>query len=307
MQYRPTDRSRKTVKSETKNQAQLKRSNDLVRRYLLASLLVAVFSSTYAGGGGDDGIGGTQTGDTIARIGGKNVDAGALFKPILSRDLGTRMNPELNRAAQWDSYELNMYKIDMSQFRESINYLINDPGNGYVFTMPSGGMVTSGFGPRRLFGSHFHFGVDLDLETGDEVMAAMDGIIRIARYCGGYGNAIVICHSGGLETVYGHLSEIQVEEGQKVKSGEVIGLGGNTGHSTGSHLHFECRIFGEQIDPMRIVAFGDAKSVAPKSITVNADWFSHISTYGSRNLQDARWESLNEERHDHVEGDAGGE
>lgn len=278
-------------------------------------MLMLITGSTamaFAGGGGDDGTDGQLAGDTINRIAEKNVDAGALFKPILPKDLGMRMNPSLNRAAHWDSYELNMYKVDMSDFNESIRYTINDPKQGVNFTLPIIGKVTSGFGPRKLFGSRFHYGVDIDLDTGDKVVAAMDGVVRISRYSGGYGNMVVICHSGGLETVYGHMSQLLVEEGAKVKSGDVIGLGGSTGRSTGSHLHFECRIFGEQVDPMRIIAFDQENPVIPNEVTVTADWFSHIRGRRPMHNHDSHWEPFEgsddfpideEHAHDHDEAE----
>ena len=121
------------------------------------------------------------------------------------------------------------------------------------FAMPVEGKITSPFGPRR---RRFHYGTDLKLQTGDTVYAAFDGKVRVRQYeKRGYGYYLVLRHPNGLETVYGHLSRFLVEEEESVDAGQPIALGGNTGRSTGSHLHFECRFLGQAIDPADIVDF----------------------------------------------------
>lgn len=124
------------------------------------------------------------------------------------------------------------------------------------FSMPiPSRVVTSNFGYRHRFRRN-HYGLDIKLYTGDTVVSAFDGKVRIVSYDRrGYGYYVVIRHPNGLETVYGHLSKQLVQENQIVKSGEPIGLGGNTGHSFGSHLHFETRILGEAIDPSLLFDF----------------------------------------------------
>lgn len=112
--------------------------------------------------------------------------------------------------------------------------------------MPVCGHVTSPFGPRH---GRMHYGTDLKLQRGDPVMAAFGGMVRISRYHKQFGNVVVIRHANGLETLYGHLSERAVEPGDHVTAGQVIGLGGSTGRSTGDHLHFETRYLGQPIDP----------------------------------------------------------
>jgi len=121
------------------------------------------------------------------------------------------------------------------------------------FVMPVQGQITSPFGPRR---RRFHYGTDIKLQTGDTVVAAFDGKIRVEQYeRRGYGNYLVLRHPNGLETVYGHLSQFLVSDGETVAAGQPIALGGNTGRSSGSHLHFECRFLGQAIDPADIVDF----------------------------------------------------
>lgn len=122
-------------------------------------------------------------------------------------------------------------------------YLLDDWSCG--FTMPYKGVITSEFGWRR---RRPHYGTDINLNTGDTVVAAFDGKVRIARFISGYGNVVIIRHNNGLETVYGHLSKILVQPEESVNSGMVIGLGGNTGRSFGSHLHFEIRYLGKAMD-----------------------------------------------------------
>lgn len=112
--------------------------------------------------------------------------------------------------------------------------------------MPCIGHVTSPFGPRH---SRMHYGVDLELNTGDPVVCAFPGMVRISKYNSSFGNVVIVRHLNGLETLYAHLSKRQVEPGQMVDAGDVLGLGGNTGRSHGSHLHFEVRFLDQPIDP----------------------------------------------------------
>lgn len=122
------------------------------------------------------------------------------------------------------------------------------------FSMPIGnGYVTSKFGKR---GRRMHNGIDLKVQVGDTIYAAFDGKIRVQRFeRRGYGNYVAIRHANGLETIYGHLSKFLLEENDVVKSGDPIALGGNTGRSTGSHLHLEFRFLGHAINPTEIVDF----------------------------------------------------
>ena len=121
------------------------------------------------------------------------------------------------------------------------------------FTMPTMGYTTSNYGHR---GRRMHHGIDLKVQIGDTIYAAFDGKIRVCEYeRRGYGNYVVIRHPNGLETVYGHLSKFLVSDNDVVKSGDPIALGGNTGRSTGSHLHFELRFLGRSIDPIDVIDF----------------------------------------------------
>ena len=122
------------------------------------------------------------------------------------------------------------------------------------FAMPTTNTkITSKFGPRR---RRMHNGIDVKVYIGDTIRAAFSGKVRMVKYeRRGYGQYVVIRHENGLETIYGHLSKQLVKEDQYVEAGEVIGLGGNTGRSTGSHLHFETRFLGQAINPALLFDF----------------------------------------------------
>lgn len=112
--------------------------------------------------------------------------------------------------------------------------------------------LSSGFGMRQhplLGGFRFHAGVDLAARQGDEVFATAAGRVVQSGWSGGYGLVVTIDHGGGLETRYAHLSRLGVAAGEAVEAGELIGLVGSTGRSTGPHLHYELRRFGQPIDP----------------------------------------------------------
>jgi len=129
------------------------------------------------------------------------------------------------------------------------------------FVYPFNGTFTSGYGWRD---SAFHRGIDIDLNRGDTVHAAFTGMVRFAGKQGGYGNVVIIRHYNGLETVYAHLWKIKVKPGDIVTSGQLVGLGGNTGHSTGTHLHFEIRFRGVAINPAFLISISEKKLLCDK-------------------------------------------
>ena len=148
------------------------------------------------------------------------------------------------------------------------------------FCMPHPGYITSPYGYRKRF-RRMHKGVDLKLNVGDTIRAAFDGRVRMTKYeRRGYGYYVVIRHTNDLETVYGHLSRFLVEPDQYVKAGDPIALGGNTGRSTGPHLHFETRYMGFAINPAAIFDFANQ--------TTHTDTY----TFDKRTYQEARNFSL---------------
>mgnify|MGYP006266111307 CR=1 FL=1 len=174
------------------------------------------------------------------------------------------------------SRPIDSYVFDPAQMRDTVRYALKNEYGYSNIVYPIKNPVTSRFGPR---GRRFHYGTDFDLEVGDTLVAVMDGIVRASRVDkNGYGNFIVIAHKGGLETLYAHLSKPMVKVGQKVKAGEIIGLGGNTGRSTGPHLHFEFRFMGEQFDPEYIL---DTKNFAFKQdyLCLSNRQFTHLDNH----------------------------
>ncbi len=158
--------------------------------------------------------------------------------------------PELDIYTEgWDSKRVNAYtNAVVPQSR------VIDVSN---FCMPHPGYITSPYGYRKRF-RRMHNGVDLKIYIGDTIRAAFDGKVRLTNFeRRGYGNYVIVRHTNELETVYGHLSKFLVEPDQYVKAGDPIALGGNTGRSTGPHLHFETRFMGLPINPSAIFDFAN--------------------------------------------------
>lgn len=141
--------------------------------------------------------------------------------------------------------------------------------------------VSSRYGWRPQFG-RMHRGVDLTLNVGDTVMSAFPGKVRLVKYdANGYGNYVVVRHDNGMETVYGHLTRAIVKPNQRVKAGQPIALGGNTGRSTGPHLHFETRFMGLAVNPEAIIDF-DHKVTHKDIFTFNKATYEKSQSYGPR-------------------------
>lgn len=135
---------------------------------------------------------------------------------------------------------------------------------GYLFAKPIFGRFTSGFGIRHdpfTGEAGYHPGIDIAAPIGSPVKAAKEGRVEFTGWYGGYGKCIIIKHQLGFETVYGHLSSIKVKKDDWVKIGQFIGRVGNTGYSTGAHLHFEIRKFGRPTNPIRLSGLGKGRGV----------------------------------------------
>lgn len=146
----------------------------------------------------------------------------------------------------WSNTSINPYNVSLVGMKDTVKIDIS----GYC--PPSVKHVTSNWGFRKW---KFHYGIDLKVHRGDTVRCAFDGTVRITRRDRGYGYFVVVRHDNGLETLYGHLNKILVKNDQKIKAGEAVGMGGNTGRSTGYHLHLEFRYLGNPINPNDIVDF----------------------------------------------------
>lgn len=171
----------------------------------------------------------------------KAVDTLALRNLINKEQMGS---PSAQLYKEWN----NKYAHRATELPDS--FLINLKH----FCMPTTSkVITSNFGRRW---GRMHKGIDVKVYIGDTIRSAFSGKVRIVKYeANGYGNYVVIRHYNGLETIYGHMSKHLVKENQIVKAGEPIGLGGNTGRSTGSHLHFETRLCGVALNPALMFDF----------------------------------------------------
>lgn len=153
----------------------------------------------------------------------------------------------------FDTAAIHLPKLDVNSIEAPINIRLRDNQHGERFTWPTPWTArpSSHFGPRW---RRFHYGLDLALPTGEPIYSAFDGVVRISKYNRSYGNLVIIHHSNGLETYYAHMSKRLVTVGQHVKSGDILGLCGNTGRSRGSHLHFEVRYMGNAINPENVLS-----------------------------------------------------
>lgn len=140
-------------------------------------------------------------------------------------------------------------------YTESID-ILGDKLRYIPIGSPVEGRITSTFGNRRHPISrnwHQHHGIDLAVDNRAPVASVADGTVIKAGWKGGYGRAVVIDHGNGIQTVYGHLSRISVNEGEKLCRGQLVGLIGSTGRSTGPHMHYEVRVNGKPVDPTRFM------------------------------------------------------
>lgn len=176
------------------------------------------------------------------------------FDGILNHEVHNYLSGDSTLNFEWPWDEDQCYSSnkanDLNKLRDTLWLCTVDEMHS-EFVMPHDGRITSKYGWRR---GRYHNGVDIALNTGDTVVAAFSGKIRYARYnTGGFGNLVIIRHYNGLETFYAHLSKHLVVPNQEVKAGEPIGLGGNTGRSSGAHLHFETRFYDAPMDPEVII------------------------------------------------------
>ncbi len=191
--------------------------------------------------------------------------------------------PELDIYTEgWDSKLVNAYANAVIPQTQDIDV------SHYV--MPHSGYITSPYGYRKRFRRQ-HNGVDIKVYIGDTIRAPFDGKVRLTNYQrSGYGKYIIIRHANGLETVYGHLSDFIVEPDQYVKAGDPIGLGGNTGRSTGPHLHFETRFMGLPINPAAIFDFTN-QTVHTDVFTFDKNTYKVARNYdpAANNLYATQW------------------
>ena len=182
----------------------------------------------------------------------------SIIEKILS-DIGlkyksTRKNGSSN-SFSGGPYIPSSYSMDYGQLLDKATYLIEN-----VKYIPLGypvyGRITSGFGMRiDPFNGKlaFHPGVDIKGRLGLPVRVTADGVVKFVGYNRGYGKYVIVYHKKGFSTLYAHLSRIKVRRWQRVKRGDIIGLMGSTGRSTGPHLHYEIRVGGRPINPLKFI------------------------------------------------------
>lgn len=193
-------------------------------------------------------------------------------------NLGKPLIPDSISEESWDDDKVHAYKeLALKDMLDEVDLFLVDSLHGYH--IPSPGRIVSKYKFRS---GREHNGIDIKLDKGDPVYAAFDGVVRVSmsgKATGGYGTLVVLRHLNGLETYYAHLSQTNVKSGDLVKAGEVIGLGGSTGRSTGNHLHFECRYKGKSFDPERIFDF-EKQVLRQENMTLYKHYFSIYSHYG---------------------------
>jgi len=198
-------------------------------------------------------------------------DFSSLFDDV---DEGGLMGVDTSFA--WSNDKINSGRFDYKALgpQDTIKIQLVDSAQGKNYSHPFGYHVTSRFGLRRFM---WHYGIDLKLNKGDTLRSALDGIVRVIQYDRrGYGNVVVVRHHSGLETVYGHMQKVTATPNQRVKAGDVVGIGGNTGRSTGAHLHFEIRYFGEPFNPEDIIDF-EKQELKSDTLVLTRENFEYLT------------------------------
>ena len=189
----------------------------------------------------------------------------------------------------WSTEKISPYRdsVALSQIPSAVPITLVDSLRSYRY--PIKGRITSRYGVRRRVN---HNGIDIAVKVGDTICSAFDGRVRFSKATEtGYGTLVIIRHDNGIETYHGHLSKRLVEAGDRVVAGQPIALGGNSGRSTGPHLHFECRYMGQSFDPERIIDFRTG-NLRREELLLKRSYFSIYSNYeqdwnGEKLLADA--------------------
>lgn len=218
-----------------------------------------------------------------------SIDEGELMIVEIEQEAQFPGSDEMVKIASyfsvWDTKSVNPYGINPRDFDEVIPIKLYDLTQGRYWNPPLDECpITSHFGWRK---RRWHLGTDIDLETGDPVYSVFDGIIRVAGYHSGWGRTVVVRHYNGLETLYGHLSQINFEENTVVKAGDEIAKGGNTGRSSGSHLHLETRFEGNSFDAENIFSFSRNKTeIIGQEVVLTSKFWNYLRGGSSKIVVD---------------------
>ncbi len=181
----------------------------------------------------------------------------------------TTFQPGSELYGEWNPLRANPYGPELSASDTLLRLRLTNEDIGAGFKIPLPPVVTSRFGWRN---GRNHNGIDLDLEVWDPVRSMFPGVVRFAGVAGGYGRLVVVRHFNGLETYYAHLHRLKVVTGDLVNAGDLVGLGGNSGHSTGSHLHLELRFKGVPLDPSHVIDFAGGQLYSDTLVLKKSRW-----------------------------------
>ncbi len=177
----------------------------------------------------------------------------------------------------WNSLHVAIRRLPYNALPENLSINLKEGNSDFVY--PVKGQLLGQFCYR---GKIVHTGIDIALKKGTPVHSSFDGVVRMAKYYGGYGKVVVVRHLNGIETLYGHLSKINVKVNQKVKAGDIVGLGGRTGRATANHLHFETRYNGNAFNPIIMMDFATFELLSDTMILDRADFLPKFKIVRSK-------------------------
>ncbi|WAC02435.1 M23 family metallopeptidase [Lacinutrix neustonica] len=202
------------------------------------------------------------------------------FKSILDAEkpaitaLKDTLFPVDLKAEYWDPTVCNPYRDTAVTFPVQLQFR----DSTYHSPIFKDKIVTSRYGWRN---GRPHRGIDIDLVTGDSILAMLDGIVRLSRASKGYGKTVIVRHYNGLETVYAHLSEFGVKANDTLAKGDYLGKGGVSGNARGSHLHLEVNYKGVSINPEYVFEF-ENNNIRAKAFWVTSNWTRPIEHNSKR-------------------------
>jgi len=208
-----------------------------------------------------------------------NTPSLEVYIPIIKTNVQPKKIVDI-KSNNWDNLNFNPYSFQSVNFPLQLKFT----DTTYASPINKPKVITSRYGWRH---GRPHKGIDIDLETGDSINAVLDGVVRFAKNSRGHGKTIIIRHFNGLETTYAHLSEYIVKANDTVSKGQIIGKGGNSGRSSGSHLHFITTYKGQTIHPEYLFDFSEKNKIRNNELWVTKEWTntSYHSAYKKSKLK----------------------